>query len=110
MLVGLGESRRIVTFETSAILTDIECLKKAIRSVFPEVLGPGQDFFLQIKNEEWGGVFIDLLDGEVLNKSTMRAILKPAVPAVQVCFHLASRFYKSKLINRLHHHLQVTAQ
>lgn len=37
----------------------MKVLKEAIQDEFADVLKPGQEFFLQQKNEEWGE-FLDL--------------------------------------------------
>lgn len=85
-LVCLNENRRVVSFstpETSAVAdaahtTDVERLTQAIRVSFNNVLQPGQEFFLQVKNEEWEGVFLDLLeDKDVTDWAVFKAVLKP---------------------------------
>ena len=89
VLVCMGENKRIVPFSTpagsesqlqtasSATVADTEALAAAIRVAFKDVLQPGQEFFLQLKNEEWGGVFVDLLGGPIPDRSVVRAVLKP---------------------------------
>lgn len=64
VLVSIGENRRI------------EALSKAVRVVFSDVLRPNQEFFLQVKHEDWGGLFIDLLGEEsIANKSLINAVI-----------------------------------
>ena len=72
ILVLLGDNTRVVSFECRGDM------KKAICETFKDVLEPNQDFFLQIKSEEWGGVFVDLTnDQEVGDKSVVKAVVKP---------------------------------
>lgn len=79
----MGENTRIVTFSIpssskSTPVVDVEGLKQAVRVTFADVLQPGQDFFLQIKSEEWGGAFIDLLGNQrIAEKPIFRAVVKP---------------------------------
>ena len=75
VLVSLGPRNRTVSF-TSDPSTAYENLKGGIRREFEDVLEPGQDFFLQKKSEEWGGVFIDLCPGTVIpDRSIIKAII-----------------------------------
>lgn len=82
VLVSIGENTRIVPFaipssSESAPVVDVEGLKQATRATFEDVLQPGQDFFLQIKSEEWGGAFIDLLSNQrIAEKPIFRAVVK----------------------------------
>ena len=84
VLVSIGENTRIVPFaipssSESTPEVDVEGLKQATRDTFADVLRPGQDFFLQIKSEEWGGAFIDLLGNQrIAEKPIFRAVVKPA--------------------------------
>ena len=42
----------------------------AVHTTFSDIIHPVQDFFLQIKDDEWGGAFVDLLDDwEIVDKS-----------------------------------------
>ena len=83
VLVSMGENTRIVTFSIPSSseptpVVDVEGLKQAIRVTFADVLQPGQDFFLQIKSEEWRGEFIDLLGNQrIAEKPVIRAVVKP---------------------------------
>ena len=52
-------------------------LTQGIRVTFKDILLPGQEFFLQIKNKERGGAFFDLMNEEVADRSVIRAVLKP---------------------------------
>ena len=76
ILVSLGENRRVVKFLSSSC--EKEAAMSAVRTTFSDIIHPEQDFFLQIKDDEWGGAFVDLLDDrEIVDKSIVKAILKP---------------------------------
>ena len=48
--------------------------------MFGGVLSDKHDFIVQVKNEEWGGEYVDHLEGtEVENKSIVRVHLKPTL-------------------------------
>ncbi len=80
MLVNMGDNKRIVPFLASSRGDDAEALSVAIQATFSDVLLPGQTFFLQLKSEEWGGAFIDLLQGEIPDKSVIKAVRDTAAP------------------------------
>ena len=71
----MGEHKRPVKFST--VITDKEALTQAVKVTFDDVLQPGQEFFLQLESEEWGGTFLDLLDSqEVADRSVAKAVVK----------------------------------
>lgn len=77
VLVSVGENRRIVSFSSTPASTDVEVLSKAIKEMFGDVLKSDQEFFIQVKNEEWGGFFLDVLDQEIFDKAVINVLLKP---------------------------------
>ena len=87
VLVSVGENTRVVTFSTapapnvvdSTPVADRDTLAEAVCVTFADILRTDQEFFLQLRNEDWGGVFVDMLGTEdVANKSVCRAVLKSA--------------------------------
>ena len=77
MLVTVGMNTRHVSFSTPELTADMEALVQAIQDTFADNLQPGQQFFLQIKNEEWGGTFIDVQDRqEIADRSIVRVVMK----------------------------------
>ena len=56
ILVMLGNNTRVVTFTSDVV----DAVVSEIRNAFSDVLQPGQKFFLKVKCEEWGGVFVDV--------------------------------------------------
>jgi hypothetical protein len=84
VLVSLGDNTRVVSFTADSSAGDSEALTESVKSTFQDVL-PGQSFFLQIKSEDWGGVFLDLLpEDRIPDKSVIKAVL--VKPATEVCF------------------------
>ena len=75
MLVSIGENTRSVSFST--LITDTEPLMQAVRVEFNDILQPGQEFFLQLKSEEWNGEFLDLMGSrEIDDKTIVKAVVK----------------------------------
>ena len=80
VLVTLGDNTRVVSFNnlSSMIQSYGAVLTEAVKATFKDVLLPGRSFFLQLKSEEWGGVFLDLLpNDDIPDKSVIRAVLQP---------------------------------
>ena len=70
----MGQHNRFISFSSSPLIT-LQVLKEAIQDKFADVLQPGQGFFLQLKNEEWGE-FLDLQgDEKIAHKSTIKAVI-----------------------------------
>ena len=70
-LVCVGEKherRRPVQFSGSN-----QQLCTAVRNAFSDVIAPTDEVFLQIKDETWGGMFIDLVDQDVPDRSVLKA-------------------------------------
>jgi len=77
VLVSMGLNTRHISFSTAESV-NTESLMQAIRTTFKDNLQLGQEFFLQLKSEEWGGEFIDLQGTqEIADHSVVRAIVKP---------------------------------
>ena len=67
VLVSLDDRNRPVTFTGNK-----QELLKEIKTVFKDLLGDSQ-VFLQVKDENWGGIFIDVLEQEIPDKSVLKA-------------------------------------
>jgi len=65
VLVSLGERNRIVTFscEESPDCDILPAFTAAALLVFEDVVPPNSSLLFQVKSEEWGGAFWDLLEG-----------------------------------------------
>ena len=77
VLVNVGENRRIVSFSSMPASTDAEALSKAVKETFCDVLKSDQQFFIQVKNEDWGRIFLDVLDQEIVDKAVINVLVKP---------------------------------
>ena len=76
VLVEMGNNRKPVCFVSDPEETDLAVIKRAIASVFNIELREGEDILVQIKSEEWGGLWVDLGEEErVVDKSVLKAIL-----------------------------------
>ena len=63
VLVCIGERRRPVRSNSSSL----EALKAAVLSQFSDIL-PASNFspLFQMKDENWGGMFVDIVEGQFL--------------------------------------------
>ena len=75
VLVCVGERRRPVQFSGSN-----QQLCTAVRKAFTDVITPTDGVFLQIKDETWGGMFIDLVDQDVPDRSVLKANITSSQP------------------------------
>ena len=66
VLVKLGESNRAVAFLSNGE-NDQEVLNEAIKSVHREEIPETSDFIVQVKDEEWGGEFVDISPSQTHN-------------------------------------------
>ena len=92
ILVLLGNNTRVVKFTSSGL----NIVVSEIRNAFSDVLQPGQKFFLKVKREEWGGVFVDVPENdEIVDKSVVKAEMKDCDrrnELVGLIFHLFIQF------------------
>jgi len=72
-LVGTDQ---VTEQEVSAVRTEREALLESIRRVFQEKINPYDKLTLQVKSEEWGGVFVDFFNDAVPDKSVFKVILE----------------------------------
>ncbi len=80
VLVQCGSRSRPVNFESSAEDEDAEFLKQEAMKVFGDVLENGSDYFLQLKDEEWGMEFVDVVPGRPIpNKAVLKLVEKEKV-------------------------------
>ena len=80
VLVSVGENTRVVTFSTgSETQSEMEALSKAVRASFTDIIPTGSEILLKVKNEEWGGAFVDMIINadEIADRSILRVVLKP---------------------------------
>ena len=86
VLVCMGGRNRIVSFcAADAGVSDKSALTAAVRTEFGDVLLEKQDFFLQIKDEDWGGAFVELQEEQtVADKAVIEAVI--VQKSIEVCF------------------------
>lgn len=72
VLVSLGERNQIVRLRPPA---SIYCCY----IVFEDVVPPNSCLLFQVKSEEWGRAYLDLLEGsDVSDKSLLKAVVLPS--------------------------------
>ena len=70
---------------TGVFDSDKSALTAAVRAQFGDILSEKQDFFLHIKDEDWGGAFVELLEEQnVSDKAVIEAVIVPKL--IEVCF------------------------
>lgn len=73
VLVSLNERNRVVEFSGS-LMSDFVC---TVKDAFADVLKKPAHIVLQIKDENWGGVFIDVQSMEAIkDRSILRVIVE----------------------------------
>ena len=70
----VAEHSRSVVFHSEEPDGDLNSLKKAIQESFSDCVDLGRrPFFLQLKDEEWKGEFLDILPGDsITDKSVIK--------------------------------------
>ena len=79
VLVTVGGRNRIVRFwhgiASAPSQSDKTALTAAVKSAFRDVLLEDQDLILQMKNEDWGGAFVEVIDDQTIpDKATIEAV------------------------------------
>ena len=59
VLVQCGEFNRVISFEPSDECTERDAFIVEVRRAFNERIGTEDQLMLQMKHEEWGGIFVD---------------------------------------------------
>ena len=77
VLVCFGERKRVLAFSACRGKRDGDGLLVAVLQGFSDIIGkPVMDnICLQIRDENWGGEFVDLLDQGVPDRSVVRLIV-----------------------------------
>ena len=76
VLVEIGNNRKPVCFVSDPAETDLTIVKKAIVSVFNIQLSESESILVQVKSEEWGGLWVDIGEEEqIADKSVLKAII-----------------------------------
>lgn len=82
VLVQLGSYNRVVTVDDTS-RSEREALISSIRVTFSDKIKDSDAIILQMKDEEWGGAFIDYFEDRVPDKSILRVIVEK--PQVSIC-------------------------
>ena len=76
VLVEMGNNRKPVCFVSDSDETNLTLVKKAIVSVFNIQLSESENILVQVKSEEWGGLWVDIEEEErIVDKSVLKAII-----------------------------------
>lgn len=78
VVVQLGEFNRVIQFEVSTGKTERDVLLAAVRAAYSDRIGPEHRLTFQVKDEGWGGLFVDFFGDEVTDRSVMKVILERA--------------------------------
>lgn len=98
VLVRLEEFNRVVEFEhyPDSKETERDCLLTAVRAAFSERIDPDHRLTLQVKDDDWGGVFVDCVGDEVPDRAIMKVLLEKRKVCIYmyfarfVCMHTLS--------------------
>ena len=77
ILVCFGENRRALTLLPSSNTSEREAVLELCRQEFRQQLPADLDSYaltLQMKSEDWGGIYVDYIDPDVVNKSIFQLI------------------------------------
>ena len=66
VLVSFKDHKRLLTYSSTGGRDE---LTERVYEVFQGVISMGTNIFLQIKDQEWDGVYLDLLDQDIPDKS-----------------------------------------
>ena len=77
MLVKLGDSSRPAPFVFDGE-NNQDIIRKEIRKVYHDEIPENSSFILQMKDEEWGGEFVDISPSQtnIANRSILKVIGK----------------------------------
>ena len=88
MLVKLGDSNRPVSFVSDGE-NDQDIVREEIRRVYHDEIPENSSFILQMKDEEWGGEFVDISPSQtnIASRSILKVIVK------KVSFNAVNHLY-----------------
>ena len=88
VLVKLGDSNRPVSFVSDGE-NDQDIVIKEIRKVYHDEIPENSSFILQMKDEEWGGEFVDISPSQtnIASRSILKVIVK------KVSFNTVNHLY-----------------
>lgn len=75
VLVSVGGRSRVVSFCTG-VASEKSTLTAAVKATFRDLLSAKQDFFLQVKDDDWGGAFVELQEDQTIpDKAVIEAVI-----------------------------------
>ena len=86
VLLQFGDHNRCIDVPsaTQSSKSEQELLIERVRDVYSDLLPSNCTIFLQVKDEEWEGVFVDYFEGTVPDKSIFRIVTaKPVEVKIQ---------------------------
>lgn len=76
VLVLFGQHTRPVSFVPGTNPEETQkAMLTAILSAFSDKLPPKSSLILQIRDDEWGGMFVDLISQEILDRSVVKVLV-----------------------------------
>ena len=87
VLVQLGSHNRVVAVQdsVSGSLLEREALISSTRITFSDKIEGDDTITLQLKDEDWGGVFVDYYQDKVPDKSMFRVIVEKPQVSNSIC-------------------------
>ena len=94
VLVQIGSNKRPVVFPSEGDGGELLQLKKAVIDTFRDVLNTtdANDLLVQVKSEEWGGEFVDILETDVISD---KSVIKVTTAEVSLTTTLVMKVYFS---------------
>ena len=80
VVVQLNNFNRVISFSPETGVSERLLLLEAIREGFKERVGEGDRLTLQVKSEEWDGMYIDFFGETIEDRMKLRLVVeKPEV-------------------------------
>ena len=81
VLVQVGSNNRVVAIDrtSSDDLTEREALIWSIRIEYGDKIASQDNITLQLKDEDWGGIFFDFFQDSVPDRSIFKAVVEKQV-------------------------------
>ena len=85
ILVCFGERKRTINIPGEDIKSDEESLRTNAYEVFRDLLSPSTPIVFQLKDEEWGGEFVDLLSDQAIEDRSIVKMIISEIKQVLFC-------------------------
>ena len=75
VLLQFGDNSRCAEVPSaSSLQSERELLIERIQEVYSDLLPPNCNIFLQLKDEQWGGVFVDYFESTIPDRSIFKIV------------------------------------